>query len=49
MKTIVRILFIVASICFVSTAMAQEKKVVYTCPMHPEVQMNNPGNCASAE
>jgi hypothetical protein len=25
--------------------MAQQKKVVYTCPMHPEVQMEKAGNC----
>ena len=22
-----------------------QKKVIYTCPMHPEVQMSKPGNC----
>src|SRR4051812_1991446 len=45
MKTILKLLFIVISIFFASAAMAQEKKVVYTCPMHPEVQMEKPGNC----
>ncbi len=23
----------------------QTQKVIYTCPMHPEVQMSKPGNC----
>lgn len=32
-------------ICLASAVMAQENKLVYTCPMHPEVQMEKPGNC----
>jgi len=27
------------------TAQAQETKTVYTCPMHPEVQSDKPGQC----
>ena len=26
-------------------AQATEKKVIYTCTMHPEVQMDKPGKC----
>ena len=33
------------SIGFAPAVIAQEKKVVYTCPMHPDVQMDKPGNC----
>lgn len=33
------------SVCFTSTAMAQETKIVYTCPMHPNVQKDKPANC----
>jgi CopA family copper-resistance protein len=28
-----------------SVAIAQTQKVIHTCPMHPEIQKNNPGNC----
>jgi FtsP/CotA-like multicopper oxidase with cupredoxin domain/uncharacterized Zn finger protein (UPF0148 family) len=28
-----------------SAASAQTTKVVYTCPMHPEIQQSKPGNC----
>lgn len=28
-----------------NTEKGPEKKVVYTCPMHPEVQQEKPGNC----
>jgi hypothetical protein len=45
MKTIIKIFLVLLTLSFVAAAMAQEKKVVYTCPMHPKVQMNKPGNC----
>jgi hypothetical protein len=45
MNKILRTLFIFITIFLTSAAMAQEKKVIYTCPMHPEVQMNQPGSC----
>jgi uncharacterized Zn finger protein (UPF0148 family) len=45
MKRSLGISLIVLSICFGSAALAQEKKVIYTCPMHPEVQMQKPGSC----
>ena len=39
-------LFVILLVCFSSVAIAQkEKKVIYTCIMHPEVQMSKPGNC----
>lgn len=25
--------------------MESEKKIIYTCPMHPEVQQDKPGKC----
>lgn len=28
-----------------SNKTVSEKKPVYTCPMHPEVQQETPGNC----
>ena len=30
---------------FTAVASAQTSKVIYTCPMHPEVQQSKPGNC----
>src|SRR5690349_13449746 len=45
MKRSLKILLTVISIFLVSAVMAQQKKVIYTCPMHPEVQMSKPGNC----
>ena len=30
---------------FILSASAQTSKIVYTCPMHPEVQRSKPGNC----
>jgi FtsP/CotA-like multicopper oxidase with cupredoxin domain/uncharacterized Zn finger protein (UPF0148 family) len=43
MKTILLILMQV--LLFSAVASAQTTKVVYTCPMHPEVQQSKPGNC----
>lgn len=43
MKTIFLILMQV--LLFSAVASAQTTKVVYTCPMHPEVQQAKPGNC----
>src|SRR3954467_9683985 len=45
MKKSLRALFVIISVFLVSAAMAQQKKVIYTCPMHPEVQMEKPGSC----
>jgi len=42
MKKIILIAIVMA---FSSMAIAQTQKVIYTCPMHPEVQMSKPGNC----
>lgn len=42
MKKII-LIAIVMALC--SGVLAQTQKVIYTCPMHPEVQMNQPGNC----
>jgi CopA family copper-resistance protein len=36
---------ILLQILFVATAWSQATKVIYTCPMHPEVKMDRPGNC----
>jgi FtsP/CotA-like multicopper oxidase with cupredoxin domain/uncharacterized Zn finger protein (UPF0148 family) len=43
MKAIFLILMQV--LLFSAVASAQTTKVVYTCPMHPEVQQAKPGNC----
>ncbi len=43
MKSILLILMQV--LLFSAVASAQTTKVVYTCPMHPEVQQSKPGNC----
>ncbi len=45
MKLIVKALFVMLSVCFISAAVAQQTKVVYTCVMHPEVQKSKPGSC----
>lgn len=45
MKPLVIALTLFFSIGFVTTATAQEKNVVYTCPMHPEVEKDKPGTC----
>src|SRR5215204_1028966 len=38
--------FVIFSVFLSSAAFAQkEKKVIYTCIMHPEVQMSKPGSC----
>ncbi len=42
MKKIILITIVMA---LYSMAIAQTQKVIYTCPMHPEVQMSKPGNC----
>jgi CopA family copper-resistance protein len=39
------IYLILLQVVFVATAFAQATKVIYTCPMHPEVKMDKPGNC----
>jgi CopA family copper-resistance protein len=38
-------LILVQVLLFSAVSAAQETKVVYTCPMHPEVQQPKPGNC----
>lgn len=45
MKIRFRALFAAISVCIVSATMAQQQKTIYTCPMHPEVQVDKPGNC----
>jgi hypothetical protein len=45
MKQVLRLLLIILGLFFFNVATAQEKKVVYTCVMHPKVQMDKPGNC----
>ncbi len=40
-----KIILIAIAMAFYSIALAQTQKVIYTCPMHPEVQMSKPGNC----
>jgi CopA family copper-resistance protein len=42
MKKIILIAIVMA---LFSVASAQTQKVIYTCPMHPEVQVAKPGNC----
>jgi hypothetical protein len=42
MKRFILILF---QFVFIAIVSAQQTKVVYTCVMHPEVQMTKPGNC----
>ena len=39
------LLIIMQVLLFSAIASAQTSKVIYTCPMHPEVQMSKPGNC----
>jgi hypothetical protein len=36
---------ILIQVLFVTVIQAQTTKVIYTCPMHSEVQMNKPGKC----
>src|SRR5215213_8503290 len=38
-------LILMQVLLFSAVASAQTTKVVYTCPMHPEVQQAKPGNC----
>lgn len=45
MKTRLKAFLIIITTCFTTVVMAQEKKVIYSCPMHPEVQMDKPGTC----
>ncbi|MBO9681646.1 MAG: hypothetical protein J7502_03050 [Flavisolibacter sp.] len=45
MKRRLRIVLAILGIGLASSLMAQEQKVIYTCPMHPEVQMDKPGSC----
>jgi hypothetical protein len=45
MKRFLKILLVIIGICFVPAAMAQQKKIIYSCSIHPEVQMDKPGNC----
>jgi hypothetical protein len=45
MKKALRALFAIMAVFFGSATMAQHNKVIYTCPMHPEVQMEKPGSC----
>src|SRR5689334_588912 len=35
-------LVLLTSVCFVAGA---QTKIIWTCPMHPQVQKNSPGNC----
>ena len=45
MKRSLRTVLLIANLFFAFAVTAQEKKVVYACPMHPEVQMEKPGTC----
>ena len=45
MKRSLKIVLVILNICFASAVVAQHKRVIYTCEMHPEVQMDKPGNC----
>jgi FtsP/CotA-like multicopper oxidase with cupredoxin domain len=40
-----RVIVLLISALLVLAASAQTTKVIYTCPMHPEVQREKPGNC----
>ncbi|MGZ8537787.1 MAG: heavy metal-binding domain-containing protein, partial [Flavisolibacter sp.] len=40
-----RLLFLLIPVFLFCTTSAQTTKVVYTCPMHPEVQQSKPGSC----
>ena len=40
-----KIILIAVVITLHLLAIGQTQKTVYTCPMHPEVQMSKPGNC----
>lgn len=39
------IVLLLISFLLFTTAWAQQKKTVYTCPMHPEIKMEKPGKC----
>lgn len=39
------LLIVVVSVFLTISASAQQTKVIYTCPMHPEVQQAGPGKC----
>ena len=39
------IILILIQVFIITVASAQSTKVIYTCVMHPEVQMSNPGKC----
>lgn len=45
MKRNLRIVLVTLGICIASTVVAQQKKVIYTCTMHPQVEMAKPGKC----
>ena len=38
-------LILMQVLLFATLSTAQTAKTIYTCPMHPEVQMSKPGNC----
>jgi CopA family copper-resistance protein len=40
-----RLLFLLIQLLLFTALVAQPARVIYTCPMHPEVQMDNPGKC----
>src|SRR5687767_3937630 len=39
------ILLIVHVLLFAFASSSQTTKIIYTCPMHPEVKSNTPGKC----
>jgi hypothetical protein len=45
MKAIVKIFIVVISFSLAVPVIAQQKKVIFTCSMHPEVEKPEPGNC----
>jgi hypothetical protein len=45
MKKGVGVFIAILSLGLTLAVKAQDKKIVYTCPMHPKVEMAKPGNC----
>ena len=40
-----KLFFVLIQVCWIIFASAQTQKVIYTCPMHPQIKMDKPGNC----
>ena len=40
-----RLFFVLIQVTWITLALAQTQKVIYTCPMHPQIKMDKPGNC----